>query len=93
MEGGMAKNDGSFLNTRISSDQRGPNVNRAHDVAAKKPRNWIAGATENKGGLHRSLGIAEGVKIPLKKIEVAAEKGGKVGRQARLAETLRGFRR
>ena len=55
--------------------------------------NWIAKATANKGGLHRSLGVAMGKKIPYGKIVAAAKKGGKVGRQARLAETLRGLRK
>jgi len=50
--------------------------------------NWIAKATKNKGGLHKSLGIPQGKKIPASKIEKAASKGGKVGKQARLAETL-----
>jgi hypothetical protein len=53
--------------------------------------NWIAGATKNKGGLHRSLGIPEGKKIPAAKVKAAASKGGKVGKQARLAETLEGL--
>lgn len=53
--------------------------------------NWIAGAVKNKGGLHRSLGIAAGKKIPRSKILSAARKGGRVGKQARLAETLEGF--
>lgn len=53
-----------------------------------KKKNWIAGATENKGGLHRSLGVPEGEKIPKSKIDEAAKKGGKVGKQARLAKTL-----
>jgi hypothetical protein len=51
--------------------------------------NWIAGATKNKGGLHRSLGVAAGKKIPLKRITMAAKGKGKVGKQARLALTLR----
>ena len=55
------------------------------------PKNWIAGAVKNKGSLHKSLGIAEGKKIPKKKVAAAAKKGGKVGKQARLAETLMGF--
>lgn len=50
---------------------------------------WIAGATKNKGGLHRSLGVPQGEKIPVKKINAAAQRGGKVGKQARLAQTLR----
>lgn len=50
--------------------------------------NWIAGATKNKGGLHRSLGVPEGQKIPKSKIAAAAGKGGRIGKQARLAQTL-----
>src|SRR5947207_15261568 len=37
--------------------------------------NWIGTATKNKGGLHRSLGIPEGQKIPKAKIAKAAAKG------------------
>lgn len=50
--------------------------------------NWIAGATKNKGGLHRSLGVPEGEKIPPGKIAAAATRPGRVGKQARLAKTL-----
>jgi hypothetical protein len=56
-------------------------------------KDWIARATENKGGLHRSLGVPEGKKIPVKKIEKAAGKPGLVGKQARLAETLEHIRK
>lgn len=52
-------------------------------------KNWIAGATKNKGALHRALGVPQGEKIPAKKLAAAAKKGGKVGKEARLAETLR----
>lgn len=45
----------------------------------------------HKGGLHESLGIPEGQTIPKSKIESAAKKKGKVGAQARLAETLEGL--
>lgn len=57
-----------------------------------KKGNWIAGAVKNKGGLHRSLGVPEGQKIPAKKIAAAAAKGGRVGKQARLAQTLKGLK-
>lgn len=50
--------------------------------------NWIANATKNKGGLHRSLGVPEGKKIPKAKVKAAAKRPGKVGKEARLAETL-----
>ena len=56
--------------------------------------NWIAKATENKGGLHRSLGIPEGQKIPEKKIIKAAHSDNeRVARQGRLAETLEKLRK
>ena len=56
-------------------------------------KNWIADATKNRGGLHRSLGIPAGKTIPAKKIAAAATKSGRVGKQARLAQTLKGFRK
>jgi hypothetical protein len=52
-------------------------------------KNWIAGATKNKGALHRALGVPQGEKIPAKKLAAAAKKGGKIGKEARLAETLK----
>ena len=51
-------------------------------------KDWIGKATANKGGLHRSLGIPAGDKIPKAKIAAAAKRPGRVGRQARLAQTL-----
>lgn len=53
--------------------------------------NWIAGATRNKGGLHRSLGVPEGQRIPRTEIVQASRVGGRVGKQARLALTLEGM--
>jgi hypothetical protein len=52
-------------------------------------KNWIAGATKNKGALHKNLGVPEGKTIPAGKLKAAAAKGGKVGKEARLAETLK----
>jgi hypothetical protein len=63
------------------------------DELEKLGKNWIAGAVRNKGGLHRSLGVPAGKDIPDKEIEAAAKKPGKVGKQARLAETLKGLRK
>ena len=51
--------------------------------------NWIAHATENKGGLHRSLGVPAGQIIPQSKIMKAEHANNpKVAKQARLAHTL-----
>jgi len=56
-------------------------------------KNWIADATKNKGGLHKSLGVPKGEKIPAGKLAKAAKASGKVGKQARLAETLKGLKK
>ena len=52
---------------------------------------WIQKAIKHKGALHKQLGVPAGEKIPAKKLAAAAEKGGKLGQRARLAETLRGM--
>lgn len=57
-------------------------------IAAK---HWIAGAIKHPGALHKEMGVPQGQKIPKKKLDAAAAKGGKIGKRARLAETLRGF--
>ncbi len=55
--------------------------------------NWIAGATKNKGALHRSLGVPEGEKIPAAKIAKAAHSDNPtLARRARLAQTLKKLR-
>ncbi|TGB34388.1 hypothetical protein [Burkholderia thailandensis] len=55
-------------------------------MAEKK---WIAGAVKHPGALHKELGVKKGEKIPVKKLDAAAKKGGKEGERARLAKTLR----
>lgn len=57
-------------------------------------RKWIQSAIkpQNKGALHRDLGVPHGQKIPSSKLKAAAAKGGKVGARARLAVTLKGMK-
>lgn len=50
---------------------------------------WISGAIQHKGALHKELGVPEGEKIPEKKLKKAEHAGGKEGKRARLAETLK----
>lgn len=52
-------------------------------------KKWIQGAIKKPGALHKQLGVAQGKKIPAKKLAAAAKKGGKLGQRARLAETLK----
>ena len=56
-------------------------------------KNWIKGAIKKPGSLRKSLGVKKGQKIPDKKLNAAAKKGGKLGQRARLAKTLRGFQK
>ena len=58
-------------------------------MAEKKK--WIAGATKKKGALHEALHVPKDQKIPASKLKAAEKKGGKVGKEARLAETLKGM--
>ena len=52
-------------------------------------KKWILGAIKHPGALHEQLGVPEGEKIPAEKLAKAATKGGKLGKRARLAQTLR----
>jgi hypothetical protein len=56
-------------------------------------KKWIAKAIGHKGALRKELGAKKGKPIPKKKLEVAAKKGGKIGKRARLAETLKKMHR
>ena len=52
---------------------------------------WIKDAIKRPGALHRKLHVPEGKKIPEKKLEKAEHAKGTLGKEARLAETLKGF--
>lgn len=55
-----------------------------------KGKNWIAGATKNKGALHRELGVPRGKKIPASKLAKAAKSKNPLERKrASLAKTLK----
>lgn len=53
---------------------------------------WIQKAIKKPGALRESLGVPAGKKIPPKKLAAAAKKPGKLGKRARLAETLKGLK-
>jgi hypothetical protein len=56
-------------------------------------KNWIAGAIKKPGALRESLGVKKGEKIPAGKLAAAAKAPGKMGQRARLAQTLKGFKK
>jgi len=55
--------------------------------------NFIQNMHMKKGSLHRQMHVPMGQKIPAKRLAAAAQKGGKLGARARLAETLKGLHR
>ena len=57
--------------------------------------NWISKAVPktSRGKLHKKLGVPEGEKIPQKKLNSAEKKGGKIGKEAALAKSLKSFHR
>lgn len=59
----------------------------------KKSRYFIQGAIKRPGALHRALGVPAGKKIPAGLIRKAAKAKGRLGREARFAETLKGLRK
>jgi hypothetical protein len=54
---------------------------------------WIQSAIKNPGSLKKSLGVKKGETIPAKKLAKAAKAPGILGKRARLAETLKGFKK
>jgi len=55
-----------------------------------KDNKWIEKALppSSKGKLHKKLGVKQGDKIPEKKLKAAEKKGGKLAKEANLAQTL-----
>jgi len=62
------------------------------EYALNEKKQWIQDAIKKPGALRKSLKTKEGKNIPAGKLEKAAEKGGKLGKRARLALTLKKLR-
>ncbi len=56
-------------------------------------KNWIKSAIKKPAALRASLGVKKGEKIPAPTLAKAAKAPGKMGQRARLAQTLRSFKR
>ena len=54
---------------------------------------WIQKAIKKPGALRKELGAKPGKPIPAAKLAAAAKKPGKIGKRARLAETLKGMKK
>lgn len=58
-------------------------------IEEKENKKWIQKAIKKPGALRKSLKVKSGKDIPVSKLKKAAQKGGKMGKRARLALTLR----
>ena len=58
-----------------------------------KKKYWIAGAIKKPGALRRTVGVKKGEKIPVATLNRLAKKKGVTGKRARLAKTLRTFKK
>ena len=56
-------------------------------------KKWIQKAIKKPGALRKELGAKLGKPIPAAQLAAAAKKPGKVGKRARLAETLKGMKK
>jgi hypothetical protein len=54
---------------------------------------WIQKAIKKPGALRENMGIKGDKPIPAKKLAAAAKQPGKMGQRARLAQTLKGFKK
>lgn len=54
---------------------------------------WIQEVIKKPGALRKTLGVKQGKTIPAGKLEKAAAKSGVTGKRARLAMTLKGFKK
>lgn len=59
----------------------------------KKKKKWIKKAISRPGALRKKLGAKKGKPIPASKVRAAAKKKGRIGKQARLALTLKKLRK
>lgn len=56
-------------------------------------KDWISSAIKKPGSLRAALKVKKGENIPQSKLKAAEKKGGKLAQKARLAETLKSFKK
>ena len=75
--------------TKMEAEAKKGEGDMAKKKDKKSKKGWIKDAIGKPGALHKQMGVPEGEPIPEAKLEAAAKKGGKLGKRARLAETLK----
>ena len=93
---GMGDIKPSKMPTRPTVITRKDNPNKVYQYAKGgkgMAEKWIQGAIKHPGSLRKALKVKAGEPIPAKKLASAAKKPGKIGQKARLAETLKKFKK
>jgi hypothetical protein len=67
------------------------NTSNGMPIVSEKKDNWIQAMHMKKGALHKQMGVPKSENIPKGELKAAAKKGGKLGKRARLAQTLSKF--
>jgi predicted glycosyltransferase involved in capsule biosynthesis len=62
-------------------------------MAKKNNNDWIQNAIQNKGSLRKSLKVKKGQTIPVATLQKASKQSGTLGKRAKLALTLRSFKK
>jgi hypothetical protein len=62
-------------------------------MAKPRKKKWVQEAIKHVGALRKQLGAKPGMPIPAAKLAAAAKKPGKLGKRARLAQTMRKFKK
>lgn len=80
-----------FVNANVWTLNRLPITadNAGTKAVSEKGEKWIQAAIKKPGALRKQLGVKKGAKIPAGKLQTAAEKGGKLGKRASMAKTLK----
>lgn len=80
-----------YVNNYKDADCLIENMSQKWLMDILESKKWIQQAIQKPGALRKSLKAKSGKNIPVKSLKSASHKGGKMGRRARLALTLRKF--
>ena len=89
--GGAIKPVGQGRKTPTKDGNWRPVVAKEETEEVDEAKKWIQKAIKKPGALSKQLGVPEEENIPAEKLKTAAKAGGKLGKRARLAMTLKGL--
>lgn len=84
---------GAILPSKMPGAKKVVRKDDPNDVTMYAKGGWIDEAVSKPGALRAQLGIPKGEKIPAGMLAKAAKAPGKLGQRARLAKTMKGFRK